>query len=252
MSLFKRAAYFVSSLLAIALMSQLVELSSPEGRAKIASVQASAYTTIAQFAPWNFGKRYFQIVVTQGDDAAERMAEQQQRQASQFRSFACSVHFASQAGDNPCTPLEQPHGVRAFYLSAHVPAVFQLATAFFDVLLHVFIDQGFIGFVVASAQMAIGVLLTSIVIHRKSINLDSFVSYVVGVPLIVLGLGIAAAIPLWLLAFIGMTFFKGLPGAGLAAQGGGAGCLLTWAGQKTAEEVGHKAIMKQVKRFIGE
>ena len=49
-----------------------------------------------------------------------------------------------------------------------------------------------------------------------------------------------------------MTFFKGLPGMGLAAQGGGAGCLVIWVGQRTAEEVGHKAIMQQVKRFIGD
>jgi hypothetical protein len=215
-------------------------------------VQASAYTTIAQFAPWNFGKRYLQIVVTQGDDAAERMAEQQQRQASQFRSFACSVHFASQAGDDPCTPLEQPRGIRGFYLSAHVPGVFRLATAFFDLLLHALIDQGFIGFVVAASQIAIGLLLTSIAIHRKIINLDSFVSYVVGVPLVVFGLGMAAAIPLWLLTFIGITVFKRIPGVGLGTQASSTTCFLAWAGRKTAEEVGHKAIMKQVKRFIGD
>jgi hypothetical protein len=252
MPLFKKGAYFLSSLLAFILLTQLLDLSSSEGRAKLAPLQASAYTTIAQFAPWNVVKRYVQIVATQGDDAAEKMAEQQQRRASQFRSFACSVHFAAQADDNPCTPLERPHGIRAFYLSAHVPFIFRLATAIFDMLLHVLIDQGFIGFVVAAAQIAIGILLTSIAIHRKTINLDSFVSYIVGVPLIVLGLGIVAAIPLWLLAFVSITFFKGLPGMGLAAQGGTTGCFLTWLCRKTAEDVGHKAIMNQVKRFIGD
>jgi hypothetical protein len=244
---------FLFSVVATAIATSLVDVAwHPEERAKLASFQASAYTAIAQFAPWNIAKRYVQIVSTRGNDAAEDLAEQQQRQANLFRSFGCSVHFASESGGNPCTPLERPHGIRAFYLSAHVPLVFRPITAFFDLLLHALIDQGFIGFLVATIQIAIGVLLTRIVIHRKILKLDAFYSYVLVVPLAVLVLGSFAAVPLWLVAFVGVTIFKGLPGAGLGAQTGGAGYLVKWLLGKAAEEFGHDAIVKQFKRIVGD
>jgi hypothetical protein len=242
----------VISILVAGVLTLAGHLYPSEERARLASVQASAYTAIAQFAPWNFARRYAQIVVTQGNDAAEKLAEQQQRQANLFRGFACSVHFASQDGGNSCTPLETPHGIRAFYLSAHVPLILRFATAFFDMLLHALIDQGFIGFAVAASQIAIGILLTSIVIHRKMIPFDSFYSYVLGVPLAVIVLGSFAALPLWLLAFIGVTFFKALAGAGLGVQVGGTTGLLTWLVTKAAEEAGHHVIMKQIKRLVGD
>jgi hypothetical protein len=248
----KRLILLSISIVASAIVGSLVDLAfHAEERAKLASLRASAYTAIAQFAPWNIAGRYVEIVFTQGNDAAEKLAEQQRRQANLFRSFACSVHFASASGD-PCTPLGRPQGIGAFYLSAYVPSILRPVTAFFDLLLHALVDQGFIGFIVAAAQIAIGVLLTRIAINRKAFGLNSFYSYILGVPLAVLVLGSVGALPLWLLAFIGVTVFKGLPGAGLGAQAGGTGFFVSWLASKTAEELGHQTIMKQAERILGD
>ena len=249
----KRLVEFVISIIVSAVVGSLVDIAlHSEKRAELASFRASAYTTIAQFAPWNVARRYVQIVVTQGNEAAEQLAEQQQRQADLFRGFACSVGGVSGGSDNPCATSERPHGIQAFYLSAHVPLVFRPITAFFDLLLHALIDQGFVGFIVGATQLALGVFLTRIAVHRGILKLDSFYSYILILPLTVLAVGSVAALPLWLLAFIGVTVFKGLPAAGLGAQLGGTGYLARWFGSKAVEEFGHAAIMKQVKRAIGD
>jgi hypothetical protein len=129
-------------------------------------------------------------------------------------------------------------------------------TAFFDLLLHSLTDQGVIGFLVAATQIAIGVLLTRIAVRRGILKLDGLYIYVVVIPLAVLGLGSLAALPLWLLAFMGVALLKGLPGAGLGAQFGGTGYLARWFARwfsrKAAEELGHASIMKQIKRLIGD
>jgi hypothetical protein len=246
----------VISVLASGLMGVLGDLAfgaSPE----LSSARANAYVSIAQFAPWNVAERYIDIVFTEGNEAAERMAEQQQKQALMFRQFACSLRsnyavagFASVERDNPCTSPPHPHGLRAFYLSAHVPILFRPLTAFFDLLLHALIDQGVIGFLVAAAQIMIGALLTRLAIRRSVVEVGSFASYVIGIPLGIMLLGSVAAMPLWLVALIGVTGLKALPGAALGAQAGATGYFAKWIGGKTVEEVGHHVIMKQAERVV--
>jgi hypothetical protein len=224
---------------------------------ELVSARASAYASIAQFTPLNFAERYADIVFTQGNNAAERMAEQQQEQALVFRNFACRMRsnyatggFGSVERDNPCTPPSHPRGLHAFYLSAHVPMLFRLITGIFDLLLHALIDQGVIGFLVAAAQITIGALLTRLAIRNSFWELGSLASYVFGLPLAVVGFGIISAIPLWAIAFIGVTGLKALPAAALGAQVGGTGYFAKWIGGKTAEQVTHNMIMKQVKRIV--
>jgi hypothetical protein len=250
---------FVMSIIVPAFVGSLIDIGfHAEKRAQFVSLQASAYAAISQFAPWNVAGRYVEIVSTQGDDTAVKMAEQQQRQTEIFRSTACNIQnnpwigFKAAGGDDPCTPVARPHGIRAFYLSAHVPFVLRLITALFDLLFHALVDQGFIGFVVAAAQIAMGVLLTRVAVRRKIVNFNSFYSWVFGMPLTVLALGVVAALPIWLLAFIGVTVFKGLPGAGLGAQAGGTAYLISWFSTKTVEKLGTDAIMKQVERIVGD
>jgi len=122
------------SVLASAFIGLAMDLAfgrSPE----LTSARASAYVSIAQFAPWNFTERYVDIVLTEGNGSAERMAEQQHEQALAFRDFACSLRsnyaiggFGSVERDNPCLPPSHPHGLRAFYLSAHVPMLLRPIT----------------------------------------------------------------------------------------------------------------------------
>jgi hypothetical protein len=227
------------------------------GSPELSSARANAYTSIAQFAPWNIAERYIDIVFTEGNAAAEHMAEQQQEQALAFRGFACSLRgnyaiggFGSVEEDNPCTPPSRPHGLRAFYLSAHVSILLRPITAFFDLLLHALVDQGVIGFLVAAAQIGIGVLAIRLAIRFSFIEVGSFASYVVGVPLGIMALGSAFAVPLWLLAFLGVTGLKAFPAAALGAQAGATAYFAKWIGSKTAEEVGHHVIMKQVERVL--
>lgn len=220
-------------------------------RAEIYALQVSAYSSIAQFAPWNVAQRYVEIVFVQGDAVAERLAEQQQQWQAQSRSIACSLHM--QLGrDDPCRPLPKPRGLRAFYLSAYVPFFLRPITAFFDVLLHALFDQGIVGFFVVAAQIAIGVLVVRLAIRRHFLAFDAFYSYVLVMPLAVMAFGSIAALPIWLLALIGVTVFKGMPAAGLAAQAGGTVALASTIGARTAEVVGNEAIMKQVERVVGE
>jgi hypothetical protein len=226
-------------------------------RVELSAIRAKAYITIAQFAPWNVAQRYIAIVTTQGDAYAEALAQQQERQSLLFRGFACNLRgnyasgeYNSVVEDNPCIPPDHPHGLRALYLSAHVPAPLRLVSAFLDLLFHAFVDQGMIGFLVAAAQVALGALLTRLAIRYTRIKVDSFFSYVLGLPLGVLFLGSIAAIPLWLLALAGLMGLKALPMAGFGAQAGGTGWLASFVARKTAEVVGHAAVMKQVERVI--
>jgi hypothetical protein len=224
---------------------------------ELSSARANAYVTIAQFAPWNIAVRYIGIVSTEGNADAERMAQQQHEQALEFRGFACSLRgnyaiggFDSVDRDNPCTPPPEPDGLRAFYLSAHVPILLRFITAFFDLLLHALVDQGAIGFLVAAAQIVIGALLTRLAIRHRLGELDSFASYVFGVPIAIMALGSFGALPLWGVAFLGVTGLKAFPAAALGAQFGATGYFAKWIGTKTAEEVGHHVIMKQVERVL--
>jgi len=226
-------------------------------RAELLGMRAQAYVSIAQFAPWNIAQRYVAIVTTQGDSYAEELAKKQEQQSLMFRGFACSLRgndasggFNLAAGDNPCAAPEHPQGLRAFYLSAHVPAPLRLITAFFDLLLHAFIDQGMIGFLVAAGQVVLGAVITRFVIRFKRIKIDSIYACVLGLPLAILVLGSIAAIPLWLLALFGVMGLKTLPMAGLGAQAGGASWLASFFVSKTAEVVGEKAIVKQVERVL--
>jgi len=226
-------------------------------RAELSSVRANAYLSIAQFAPWNIAQRYVGIVFTQGNSYAEQLARQQEQQSLLFRSLACDTRgnytvsgFNSDSQDNPCAPAQHPRGLRAFYLSAHVPFPLRPVTAFFDLLLHAIVDQGIVGFLVAAAQVAIGVLFTRFAIRLFNIKVDTFYSYVLGLPLGILVLGSLAAIPLWLLALGGITALKAFPAGGLGAQAGGTAYLASWIGRKAVEEVGHEAVMKQVERVV--
>jgi hypothetical protein len=220
---------------------------------EISTARAAAYTSIAQFAPWNIAGRYIEIVFTQGNAAAAHMAQQQQERTLAFRGFACSLrgnYVGFEDRDNPCTPPPQPRGVRAFYLSAHVPMLLRPITAIFDLLLHALVDQGGIGFLVAAAQIAIGALLTRLAIRRSFVEVGSLASYVFGVPLGIIALGSLFAVPLWLLAFLGVTALKSLPASAIGAQFGATAYVFKWIGGKTAESVGHHLIMKQVERVV--
>ncbi|MEO8461104.1 MAG: hypothetical protein ABI451_11295, partial [Dokdonella sp.] len=224
-------------------------------RAELATFQARAYISVAQFAPWNIAQRYIAIVFTQGDSYAEQLAQKQEQQSLLFRGFACSLRGSYSSGESgdqnyPCAPTQHPQGIRAFYLSAHVPLPFRPLTAFFDLLVHAFFDQGIIGFLVAALQVIIGALLTRYAIRFFRIKVDTLVACVIGVPFAILALGSVAAIPLWLLALAGMTALKALPAAGLGVQAGGTAWFVSWVGSKTAEVVGQDAIMKQVERVV--
>src|SRR5256885_7240745 len=100
----KRLIEFVVSVIVAGSIGFLLDLAWPaeEGN-ELTSLRASAYATIAEFAPWNVGYRYAQIVFTEGNADAAQFAEQQQRQTEAFRSFACRIGGVSGSGD-PCTP----------------------------------------------------------------------------------------------------------------------------------------------------
>jgi len=222
-----------------------------ETRAELARLQGDAYVAIAQFAPWNIAYRYIGIVIEQGSPPSFA-AEQKQRFNDAFRNTICAqdrLIGRSEEDDPACTPAPAPHGLAAFYLSAHVPLLLRPVTGFFDLLLHAFVDQGVIGFLVAAAQVAIGIFLTRYLMLRKKFNPDSFYSFVLGVPLAVLVLGSVAALPLWLITLIGTIALKGLPATQLGFQGG-CTLALTFLGVKVAEEAGHEFVMKQAERFI--
>jgi hypothetical protein len=225
--------------------------------AELSSVRAKAYVTIEQFAPWNIAQQYVAIVFTQGDSYSEALAHEQAQQTLLFRGFACNLRGAYGPGsqssvyaDDPCVPPAHPQGLRAFYLSAHVPFALRFFTAFFDLLLHALVDQGLIGFLVAAAQVLLGVLLTRLAIKSGKLKMDALYAYVFGLPLAVLGLGSIAAIPLWLVALLGAMALKALPMAGFGAQAGGTAWLVTLVARKTTEVIGHSAIMKQVERVV--
>ena len=246
------------SVIALIVLGWLLDLGfESQKRAELSALRAKAYISIAEFAPWNVAQRYVAIVTTQGNSYAEELARQQEQQSLLFRGFACNLRGSYAASglnsvgeDNPCNPPEHPHGLRAFYLSAHVPMPLRFITAFFDLLFHALIDQGIIGFLVAAVQITLGALLTRFVISYNKIKMGTFLSYVLGVPLGTLVLGSIAAIPLWFLALAGVMCLKSLPLAGVGAQAGGTWWLVTFVAHKTAEVVGHAAIMKQVERIV--
>jgi hypothetical protein len=230
-----------------------------EKRAEFMAVRYDAYATIAQFAPWNIAQRYAAIVFTQGNSYAEALAQKQEQQTLLFRGFACdlrgssaSTGFSLSSADNPCKAPERPQGIRAFYLSAHVPFPLRFITAFFDLLLHALVDQGLIGFLVALTQVVLGALLTRLAVTSSRLKLNTFFSYALGVPLAVLALGSLAAIPLWLVALIGLMALKASPLGAFGAQAGATGWCVRFVAHKTAEELSQSAIMKQLKRVVPE
>lgn len=247
------SAIFV--LLAILLPIANDLLSDPQKRGEVYAVRTKAYLSIAQFAPWNIAQRYVAIVFTQGNSYAESLAQQQEQLRLLFRGFACSVRETASSGSmsadptDPCRPQEQPHGVRAFYLSAHVPMPLRFITAFFDLLLHAFVDLGMIGFLVAAAQIAVGVKLTRIAINSGWLKLDSFYSYLLAAPLSVFVLGSIGAILPWGFAWVGMWGLKAAPLLGIGAQAGGNGCMWVLA-NKVGESALHAALMKQAERVL--
>jgi hypothetical protein len=226
-------------------------------RAEFMAMRYDAYLTISQFAPWNIVQRYVAIVFTQGNTYAEALAKKQEQQTLLFRGFACDLRGASSFSgsssasmDNPCQPLEHPQGIRAFYLSAHVPFPLRFITAFFDLLLHALVDQGVIGFLVAATQVALGALLARLAIKTSKLKLNTVYSYLLGLPLVIFALGSLAAIPLWLVALVGLMALKASPLGALGAQGGAAFWCVHFLVEKTADEVAHAAIMKQLQRVV--
>ena len=218
-----------------------------------------AYATVAQFAPWNIAQRYVSIVFTQGNSYAEALANQQEQQTLLFRGFACKLAGSaasrgsnSAGADNPCNAPVHPQGIHAFYLSAHVPLPLRFITALFDILLHALVDQGLIGFLVALTQILLGGFLTVLAIKTSRLKLNSFYAYVLGFPLAVLALGSLAAIPLWLVALVGLMALKASPLGALGAQFSAMGWCVKFVFQKTAEEFGHATIMKLLKRLVGD
>ncbi|MEP6483695.1 MAG: hypothetical protein ABJB01_04545 [Rudaea sp.] len=228
-------------------------------RHEFVAARFEAYATVAQFAPWNIAQRYVAIVFTQGNSYAETLAHQQEQQTLLFRGFACSLSGSiassgsnSAGADNPCTAPAHPQGIHAFYLSAHVPLPFRFITALFDILLHALVDQGLVGFLVALTQIVLGAFMTAWAIKSSWLKLNSFYAYVLGFPLAVLALGSLAAIPLWLVALVGLMALKASPLGALGAQLSATGWCVRFVFQKTVEEFGHAAIMKQLKRLAGD
>jgi hypothetical protein len=115
-------------------------------------------------------------------------------------------------------------------------------------LLHALFDQGVIGFLVAATQVALGVLLTRLAIKTSKLKFNTFYAYLLGLPLAVFALGSLAAIPLWIVALVGLMALKASPLGALGAQAGAAGWCVHFLVDKTAEEVAHAAIMKQLQR----
>jgi len=254
----KDLVHFAISVVVSILLGGAIDLGfDTEKWAELSRLRAKAYVTVEQFAPWNVAQRYIAIVFTQGDAYAEALARRQEQQTQLFRGFACDLRGAYGPGslspalvDNPCTPPQHPQGLRAFYLSAHVPAPFRFITAFFDLLLHALFDQGLIGFLVGATQVTLGALLTRLAIKSGKLKINTFYAYVLGLPLAVLALGSLAAIPLWLVALAGAMALKALPMAGFGAQAGGTAWLVSLVARKTTEVIGHSAIMKQVERVV--
>jgi hypothetical protein len=212
----------------------------------LATAQANAYVSIAQFAPWNVAERYVSILLT---DYSGNVSEFEQNQQNWRRTICDSGSTALSAG-RFCDAPPTADGIKAFYLSAHVPLPLRPLTAIFDLLLHALVDQGLVGFLVAAAQIVMGILATWAVIRRWHIKLNSFYLAVLGVPAGVLVLGSVAALPLYLLAWAGVFVVKGFSALALGLQAGCTIACLKWLFEKAVEEVSHEVVVKQLKKLI--
>lgn len=224
-------------------------------RAELKTLQARAYVAVAQFAPWHFAERYVKIVFV--DDGSPNALKRATPVSTKIlmnqacRSLTSPTLGTTLVDPGLCDGPLKPHGWAAFYLSVHVPSFLRPITAVFDLILHALIDQRVVGFLIALAQFAIGVFATRyFVTSRPGFHFSPV--HLIGLPLCVIALGSLLALPLWVLAWLGLAVFKGLPGIGVGAQAGGTATLLVLFGGKTLEAAAHEGVMKQVGRIVGE
>jgi hypothetical protein len=210
-------------------------------RMEASVLQTEAYASIAQFEPIGIAWKYFSILVMPDADDAQAMEWQRQQQV--YKQFACEA--AMNGSSRACAPPAP-----RFYLSAHVPLFLRPVTAFFDLVLHLFADNGWIGALVALVQIGLGILATILFGRLTHIGFKSFAGKLVGVPLVVMALGSAAAVPLWILSLLGVMLLKAVPMAAMGAQTGATAFMVSFFGKNAVEVLGHDVVMKQVERIV--
>ena len=185
---------------------------------------AQAYKVIESFAPWNLLSAYYRIVTVHSGETFPAL-------------IAASAHSdAVSAGTSAST----------FCLSCGAALYLRPITAIIDLFVHLLADAGFIGFLFAAAQLALGLFLT-LWLTRKDKN--GFYFYTLGLPLGAMVAGSVAAIPLWLVALASVAAFKGV--LSLALQGGATSLALSWTQEKLVEATAHEFVETGVKAAIG-
>jgi len=186
-----------------------------------------AYLAIGSFAPWNMLISYVEIITIPSDAANEFPA------LRPFEPFPEAAHVGKELANNYSLTRGS-----AFYLRP--------ITAVIDLLLHILSDAGLIGCIVAIVQLAIGAGL-AVILYRRSVSntpadAPGFYFYTIFLPLGAVALASVAAIPVWLLAYLGLAAFHVV--VGFAVQGGATGGVLLWVHDNVVEPVVHERIEK--------
>src|SRR5262249_30228041 len=145
---------------------------------------------VESFAPWNLLVSYVKILTISNEASSEFPA---------LRPFEPFGQFED----------ANKHLTNEYSLTRGAPFYVRPITGLVDLLLHVLSDAGPIGFLFAAVQLALGAGLMLVLGARSE---HGFYYYAVGLPLGSVALASVAAIPLWLVAFLGVLAFNALAG----------------------------------------
>jgi hypothetical protein len=186
---------------------------------------ARAYVAVESFAPWNLATGYFKFLTISDDPSSEFPA---------LRAFEPAPTLGNA---NPATGIPT--------LSRGANYFLRPLTALVDVLLHLFFGLGVIGFLVSVGQVALGAGLMLILSKGTAKGLYF---YAIVLPVGAVLLGSAAAIPIWLIALLGLLFFNSAITVGV--QSGSTAFALMWVRDRALEAAAHETVSKGVAQVV--
>lgn len=184
-----------------------------------------AYLAVETFAPWNMLASYYKILTIPSDAATEFPALQP------FEPNPDAARVAAEARNQ-------------YSLTRHSAYYLRPITAMIDLVLHILSDAGPVGFVFALAELAIGAGLMLLWRRRTRAPGPSdgtFYFYTIWLPLGAIALASVAAIPLWLVAYLGLMVHAA---AGLGVQSAATGGVLLWVRDRVVEPALHEGLSK--------